>query len=364
MTRFAKAAVYASPGTPFAIQELPLRAVRPKEVLVRVTMSSICRSDIHSWQGHRPNPCPGLLGHEIIGSIEELGTPGLRDLRDTVLSTGDRITWTEYFWPDDSHFCEVRGLPQKTPGLGKYGHEAVATDPGLLGGFAEYCYIVPNSGILRLPDVLTDKEAVPLNCGVATMISVCEAAAVGIGDVVVVQGLGLLGLYGCAIARTRGARIVIGLDTVPARLELATRFGAHHALDLREVPAADLAKRIRTLSDQDGADIVLEVCGNPTAVPVAIEALRVGGRCVLAGLVNPGSQFTLDGNDLIRKLVTLRGVHNYHPRHLVQAVDFVVEARDRFPFGELVDAVYPLSRINEAFAQAAERCVLRAAIIP
>lgn len=364
MNRFAKAAVYERPGTPFVIQELPLRAVRPTEVLVRITMSSICRSDIHSWQGHRPNPCPGLLGHEIIGIIEQLGTPGLRDLRGVILSEGDRITWTEYFWPDDAHFREVRGLPQKTPGLGKYGHEAVATDPGLLGGFAEYCYIVPNSGILRLPDVLTDQEAVPLNCGVATMISVCEAADVGIGDVVVVQGLGLLGLYGCAIARARGARVVIGLDAVPARLELAQRFGAHHVVDLRDVPSTELAQRIRALSDQDGADIVLEVCGNPAAVPVAIEALRIGGRCVLAGLVNPGSQFTLDGNDLIRKLVTMRGVHNYHPRHLVQAVDFVVEARDRFPFGVLVDAVFPLARINEAFAQAAERSVLRAAIVP
>jgi alcohol dehydrogenase len=248
--------------------------------------------------------------------------------------------------------------------LGKYGHEAVATDPGLLGGFAEYCYIVPHTGILRLPAVLSDKEAVPLNCGVATMISVCEAAAVGIGDVVVVQGLGLLGLYGCAIARARGARRVIALDAVPSRLELARRFGAHHAIDLRDVAEAELAPRIRTLSEQDGADVVLEVCGNPAAVPVAIESLRVGGRCVLAGLVNPGSRFTVDGNDLIRKLVTIRGVHNYHPRHLVQAVDFVVDARDRFPFEELVDAVYRLSEINEAFAHAAERSVLRAAIVP
>ena len=65
--RTAKAAVCQAPNTPFVIKQYPLRPVRPREVLVRVKMATICRSDIHSYEGRRPNPFPGILGHEIIG---------------------------------------------------------------------------------------------------------------------------------------------------------------------------------------------------------------------------------------------------------------------------------------------------------
>jgi len=77
---------------------------------------------------------------------------------------------------------------------------AVTTDPHHHGGFGEYCYILPKSWILKLPEELTDEEATPINCGVATMVCVTERAEIGVGEAVVVQGLGLLGLYGAALA--------------------------------------------------------------------------------------------------------------------------------------------------------------------
>ena len=364
MSRYARAAVYEKPRAPFVFRDYPLRDVQASEVLVRISMSTICRSDIHSYQGLRPNPCPGILGHEIVGVIEQLGADIHCDLRGTSLAEGDRVTWTEYFWSDDCYFRDVLSMHQKTSGLRKYGHESADTDPYLLGGFAEYCYLLPSTGILKLPHELTDKEAAPINCGVATMISVCEASQLEIGDVVVIQGLGLLGIYACAIARARGVRQIIGLDTVPARVELARSFGANEVINVTGLSNNDLISRIRALTASRGADVVIEVCGNPAVVPLGINMLRVGGRYTLGGLVNPGAVFSVDGNDLVRKWVTLRGVHNYHPRHLVQALDFVMSQRDRFPFGSLVDAVFPLDQIDEAFASAAARSVLRAAIVP
>ena len=100
----ARVAVYDAPHAPFVLREYPLRAPAAGEVLVRITMSTICRSDIHSWQGHRPNPCPGVLGHEIVGRIAALGTGIDRDLRGEPLAVGDRITWSEYFVPGP-HYC-------------------------------------------------------------------------------------------------------------------------------------------------------------------------------------------------------------------------------------------------------------------
>ncbi len=327
-------------------------------------MSTICRSDIHSYQGHRPNPCPGLLGHEIVGVIDQLGENLVHDMRGDKLVIGDRITWTEYFHHGDSYYRDVHDLPQKSPGLRKYGHELVEDDPHFLGGFADYCYILPGTGILKLPDEISDEEATPLNCGVATMISVTEAAGVDVGDTVVVQGLGLLGLYGCAIAKARGARRVIGLDVVAARLAIAGKFGADVTFDISTMDEGDLVAAVRAECPPDGADIGIEVCGIPDAVPLGIRMLRIGGRYVIGGLVNPGSTFTLDGNQILRNWIKISGVHNYHPRHLIQALDFVIGNRTRFPFAEIVDAKFSLDQMDEAFARAADRSVLRAAVVP
>ena len=359
-----RAAVYDAPNKPFEIREYPVRDVYPGEVLARITMATICRSDIHSYHGNRPNPCPGILGHEIIGTVEQIGADISNDMRGDPLKIGDRVTWTEYFHQGESYHRDIRDMPQKSPGLRKYGHDLVEQDPHFLGGFADYCYIMPGTGILKLPDELSDEEATPLNCGVATMISMVEAASIDMGDCVVVQGLGLLGLYGCAIAKARGARRVIGLDAVPARLEMAKSFGADETIDVTSMNDDELVRKVHALCPPDGADVVMEVCGIASVVPTGIHMLRVGGRYVIGGLVSPNDMFKLDGNELLRKLITLKGVHNYHPRHLIQALDFVMANRNRFPFKDMVDSRFPLDKLNEAFAKAAERTVLRAAVIP
>jgi putative phosphonate catabolism associated alcohol dehydrogenase len=357
-------AVYEQPNAPFRIKEFPLRAPAAGEVLVRIRMSTICRSDIHSYQGHRPNPCPGVLGHEIVGVIVALGAGVHQDMRGDRLLPGDRITWSEYFIPASNYFTEVLDLPQKSLGVDKYGHMAAETPPHHHGGFGEYCYILPQSWILRVPDELSDEEATPINCGVATMIAVTEAAGIRIGQTVVIQGLGLLGLYGAAISKARGARAVIGLDTVAERRERAPRFGVDLALDPVSTDKIDLLRQIRDLCRPEGPDAVLEVCGVSEVIPLGIEMLRIGGTYVLGGVVNPNARVTIDANLLLRKLLTLRGVHNYHPRNLIEALDFVVANRQRFPFHELVDAKYPLDRLDDAMADAAARRVLRAAIVP
>lgn len=364
MAKTGRAAVYEAPNQPFVIREYPVRDVRTGEVLVRVRMSTICRSDIHSYEGKRPNPCPGILGHEIIGTIEEMG-PGIeKDMRGDLLKVGDRITWSEYFHDGPCYYREILGMPQKCCGVRKYGHDLVDEDPHFLGGFAEYCFIVPGTWILKLPDALSDEEAAPLNCGVATMISVTEAAAIEVGDTVVIQGLGLLGLYGAAIAKARGARFVIGIDSVADRLKLAKKFGADLVIDVSRTGTRDMVETARSACRPDGADVVIEVCGVPDVIPAGLEMLRIGGRYILGGLVSPGADATIDANMLVKKWITLKGIHNYHPRHLIQALDFVMTNRDRFPFKEIVDSKFSLSELDVAFKRAAERTVLRAAIVP
>jgi putative phosphonate catabolism associated alcohol dehydrogenase len=358
-----RVAVYTEPNAPFQVESYPLRAPGPREALVRVSMSTICRSDIHSYQGHRPSPCPGLLGHEIVGRIVALGQELTCDMRGENLEIGDRITWSEFFIPHGNYFTDVLDLPQKSPGVEKYGHMAVTTAPHHHGGFAEYCYVLPKSWILRLPASLTDAEAAPINCGVATMVAVTEAANIRLGSTVVVQGLGLLGLYGAALAKSRGARFVIGLDIHAARRAQSHRFGVDLALD-PSMDKVQLLEAINAHCQPVGPDAIIEVCGVAEAINLGLEMVRIGGTYVIAGLVSPGAQVTIDTNRIVRKMVTLRGIHNYHPRHLVEALDFVVANKTRYPFSELVDARYPLDQVTQAMADASSQRVLRAAIVP
>ena len=364
MVRMARAAVFEGANKPFVMREYPMRPPEAGEVLVKVSMSTICRSDIHTWEGKRHNPCPSILGHEIIGVIDAIGSGVDRDLRGENLREGDRITWTEFIFCGECYYCRVLDMPHKCTRLRKYGHDQADLPPHLTGGFAEYCYVLPGTGIVRLPESLSDEEATPINCGVATMVAMTEAGGIGIGDAVVIQGLGLLGLYGCAIAKARGARLVIGLDSVAQRLALARRFGADESIDVTAMDDHALVEFVRDLCPPDGVDVAIEVCGVSSVVPIGIRMLRTGGRYVIGGLANPGSDFTIDGNEILRIWITLKGVHNYHPRHLVQALDFVMTNRDRFPFADIVDSKFSLEELDEAFAKAAERSVLRAAIVP
>ena len=364
MTRTASAATFVGPNQPFVMQDYPLEPPGPGQVLVRITMATICRSDIHSWEGKRHNPTPSILGHEIIGVVDEIGDGVGPDLRGEALSVGDRVTWTEFFYCGDCYYCSVLNMPQKCGKIRKYGHDTSDEKPHFLGGFAEYCYILPRTGIVRIPDNMTDEEAAPVMCGVPTMVSATESVSVGIGDSVVIQGLGLLGLYGVALARARGARTVVGLDSVQARLEMATTFGADEVFDVSKMSADELVAAVRHVCPPDGADVIIEVCGDPSVIPQGLDMLRARGRYAITGIVFPNAAVTLDTNRILRRMLTISGVHNYHPRHLVQALDFVDRHRSTYPLGQLVDGRFALADLDVAFKSAAERQVVRAAVVP
>ena len=136
-------------------------------------------------------------------------------------------------------------------------------------------YDAPNTPSVMREYPVRDEEAAPLNCGVATMISITEAAVVNVGDTVVVQGLGLLGLYGCAIAKARGARRVIGLGSAPDPLAIAAKFGADAVFDIAAMNEDDLVAAVRAECPPDGADCGIEVCGAPAADRSVIRAAIV-----------------------------------------------------------------------------------------
>ena len=331
---------------------------------VRVTMSTICGSDLHTTLGARPAPVPIILGHEITGRVTAMGKGVTADTMGQTLKEGDRVTWTIFANCGNCYFCKIKSLPMKCVKLFKYGHESCTAAPHLNGGYAEYCYIIPGTFVFKVPDSVTDEEAAPANCGLATVMQGYDGARLQPEDHVVIQGAGLLGIYACAVAKDRGAGKVIILDVVPERLEMAKKFGADVALNTRELSDKDIVSFVMEQTNGWGADLVMELAGTPKVLPAGLKMLRKGGQYCWQGNVFPGAKVEVDACEIITRWITVRGFHNYDALQLAEAIRFIERTRDRYPFGEIVSHKLPLADLATGLKLAEERKAVRAAVCP
>lgn len=355
----AVAAVFSGHHHPFHLQEFSIPSPGQGELLVDITCSTICGSDLHTWHGRRQEPVPCILGHEIVGRIVAFGPGAPRiDLRGERLLEGDRITWTLAASCSECFFCRRR-LPQKCESLFKYGHSAIAPGREFSGGFAECCLLTPGTGIVKLPDTLSDAMAAPANCAVATVAAAFRLAGPVEGATVAILGCGVLGLTAAAMARELGAAQVISCDLDASRRDAALQFGAGRFCE----PAGFLPDT-RDLTAGRGADLTMEFSGSASAVSAALAATRTGGISVIAGTTTPGGKVEMDPNDLVRRMLTIRGLHNYAPEDLVVAVDFLTRAEGLFPFASLDGGAFPLAEITRAFEAATDRPGRRVSITP
>jgi threonine dehydrogenase-like Zn-dependent dehydrogenase len=192
---------------------------------------------------------------------------------------------------------------------------------------------------------------------------------VWLGDTVLIQGAGGLGLYATAVAKEMGAGQVIVVDRIAERLALARAFGADATIDLSEVPdAADRERFVRDRTGGQGADVALEVAGVPGVVQEGLDLLRFGGRYCLVGNIVPGAKGDLVPHDVVRASRQVLGVVGYEGWVLPRALDFLLRTKDKYPFHRLVSHRYPLEEINRAIEEAdwalSQGNVTRAAILP
>src|SRR5262245_30387011 len=133
-----RAVLFHGPGRPLELTSCPAPEPLGEEVVVRVSLCTLCRSDLHTHAGRRAGPTPTVLGHEIIGRIEAFGPSAARvDLLGTAVTVGDRVTWTVTVSCGQCFFC-AEDLPQKCEHLYKYGHEPVTAARPFAGGLADY----------------------------------------------------------------------------------------------------------------------------------------------------------------------------------------------------------------------------------
>ena len=365
MTDDPNAIVFCGAGKPLEEKnyEMP-DIINDDEAIVEISISTVCSSDVHTWLGQRAFPTPSILGHETVGKITKLGKKLTHDFLGNTISVGDSITWSMTASCGNCYYCKTAKLPQKCTKLFKYGHVSSNESPHFTGGYAKFIKIVSGSSIFKIPNDLSDEEAVPLMCAGATITSGLGAVNFTKCDYVVVQGCGALGLYACAFTKEMGAKNVIAIDIDQGRLDFSKEFGADFTFNSSS--EKDIVSQIKSITGDRGADYAIEVTGTPKVISDGIKFLRVGGTYILLGAIYPDSNLTIDSSDIITKCLNISGMHNYDPIYLKQAIELVQKYKNKYPFRKIAEPIFDFTKegLEDAFTSLTSKKSLRPAIRP
>jgi alcohol dehydrogenase len=247
------------------VEEVPKPQPKPGEAVIRITATTICGTDVHIVKGEYPVR-PGLiLGHEPVGIIEELGE-GL----GPEYAVGQRVI-VGAITPCGQCFYCLNGTHSQCHGpLGgwRFGNT-------INGAWAEYL-LVPDAraNLALVPDALTDEQVLMLPDIASTGISGAESGKVRTGDSVAVFAQGPIGLCATLGARLRGAGMIVGVDPVPERRDMARRFGASVTLNPAE---CDVVAELKRMTDGRGVDVAIEALGRQSTFEAALRSVRPGG---------------------------------------------------------------------------------------
>jgi L-iditol 2-dehydrogenase len=342
------AAVLEEYGKPLQIREVTIPSVEANGVLVKVEMAGICGTDVHSQRGEitiKP-PLPTIPGHETIGKIVALGEGRLHDVAGEPLREGDRVMWAHVDC-GQCYGCEIaRDSVQCTKRMFYgYAHPSL-----LLGGFAEYEYLTPLTKIVKVPDELTDEEAIGVGCAFRTVVGGYERFnGIHFQEDVVIQGSGPVGLYAGIVAAESGADKVIVIGAPAGRLELAKKWGATHVINIDEVKDAAVRKdQVMALTSGRGPEVVVECSGFPMAFAEGLDMIQKGGRYLVMGQTSATTIPVAPGLITGKGLSVIGGSGASIP-HYYKALQFIKNKRDKFAFGDIVTHKFQLEDIMKAY---------------
>jgi len=325
-----KAAVYRG-RKDVRLEEVDIPKIGPREVLVRVKTALTCGTDRKMYLRDHPlfKP-PFVFGHEFAGDIVEVG-PEVRSFRK-----GMRVVAANSAPCNRCYFC-------------KSGNQSMCENIflRLSGAFAEYVEIpepIVEQNLLEIPQNISYTEAALLE-PLACVVHGIERSGISLGDTVVVNGAGPIGLMFVRLACLKGARVIV-TDLRAERLEVARKLGAHETVDASKV--SDQVEAVRKLTEAGrGADIAIEAVGIPEVWEKTIAMVRKGGTANLFGGCPSGTKISVDTSLIHYNEVTIKGVFHHTPLTVKKALNLIsqgaIDARlfitDEFPLREISKVV-------------------------
>jgi len=327
------AAVYRGANR-LSLETVPVPEIADGEMLVRIHSCGVCGTDLKKIELGLAAP-PRIFGHEIAGTVVRTGK------QVTGFFPGDRVAAYHHVPCRHCFYCRKK-LFSQCPGYRRTGTTAGFEPAG--GGFAAYVRVmdwIVEGGTIAIPDHVSFEEASflePLN----TCLKALETAALQAGDVVVIFGQGPVGLLLLQAAVQQGA-VVIGLDFLRRRLEIARELGARHAL---QPDAVGLGPAIAELTEGRGADLAVVATADARAVSAAQELVRRGGRVLLFANTVPGEVIPVDVARICVEEKQLIGSYSSSVELDEKAADLIFSRK--INVARLVSHCFPLERFAEA----------------
>ena len=289
--RYAMKSNYFMGDHRFQVMEEPIPTIGEQDVLIRVAACGICGTDVHIFHGDKgsaPVNPPVVLGHELAGTVVEVGA-GV-----TTLKPGDHVSVDPNAYCGKCHYCQI-GKKQLCTAL-------YAVGVNRNGGFAEYCAVPEAQCYLLAPDVPLEFGAMaePLAC----CLHGIDRAEIRAGDTVCVLGGGAIGLMMVQLAKLCGAGFVALSEPVEMRRRIGLQLGADAAID---PITEDLPGRIQELLGVDGVDVVIECVGNPAASAQALKIAKRGTTVLLFSVPQNDTTLTVPLDDIYRKELKIIG---------------------------------------------------------
>lgn len=353
-----------APHAPIEIRDFPRPDLPPGAALLRTLRSEVCGTDVHLWHGRLSGvPYPIIPGHVSAGAIDAARGP-LKGIDGAELREGDRAVFFDVHRTcGRCRACTVHRTPTRCSSRRVYGITDSA-DEGLYGGWADAIYLEPGVVLARLPDAVALDDYIGGGCGLLTAVHIVERAEIRLGDAVVVQGVGAVGLSAIALARIAGAGRVVAIGAPQGRLALAREMGADTVLDLGATTVDERRQAVLDATYGEGADAVLEAAGAAAAVPEGLDLARVGGRYVIAGHYTDAGSIAVNAHHQInRKHLEIRGCWGSEARHFLRAIS-ILERHPHLPFRKIGARSYGLHQLNEALADAEAMRIPKALVDP
>jgi aryl-alcohol dehydrogenase len=349
--REIKAATIRQKGGLFQVETLRLDEPSPNEVLVRVVATGMCHTDMVARDQLYDVPLPVVLGHEGSGVVEQIGN------RVKKVVIGDHVVLT-YMWCShckpclrgDLTYCE-NFYPLNFGGAREDGSTATSDADGLIhdhffgqSSFANYA-LAHERNVIKVSRDAPLELLGPLGCGIQTGAgAVMNALKVSAGSSFAAFGGGAVGLSAVMAAHVAGAAVIIAVDVVPSRLELAKELGATHTVNSRETDPVEVVREI----SGGGADFTLESSGRPAVLRQAIDALAICGVCGIVGAPALGTEASFDVNGVMttgKRIIGIVEGDSMPDIFIPVLVELYMQRR--FPFDKLVK-FYSFDQINEA----------------
>ncbi len=251
--------------------EKPIPKAGPGEAVIKVTLTTICGTDIHIVRGEFPVAEGLTIGHEPIGVIHELGE-GV-----TGYTVGQRVAVNAITPCGVCYYCLSADWAQCGGFLG--GWKMGNTIDGCQADYVKIPAAMAN--LAPIPDELSDEDVLLTTDIFSTGLSGAESADIKVGDIVAVFGQGPIGLGATAGAKLKGASLIIGVDTVASRMKMAKQMGADIVIDFKK---SDPVKEILGITRGRGVDVAIEAIGLQTTFENAVKSTKVGGTVSTLGV--------------------------------------------------------------------------------